>query len=278
MIELPETYVLSEQIEKTLKGKKIERVSANEHPHTWAWFTGDPAGYNDKLKGKKITGSNPGTGYTCGGNTEIICGDMLLVISTPIKYYAPGSKLPAKHQLLVEFSDSSFMSCTVQMWGAMFCFSTKKNEIPENYKINKSPDPLTGGFDKKYFDSLWDNANKNISVKAFLATEQRIPGLGNGVLQDILWNARLNPKRKLNAISGDEADNLYRSVKSTLLAMRTRGGRDTEKDLFGAKGGYKTVLSANTLKGPCPACGGAIIREAYLGGNVYYCPDCQPKG
>ena len=27
---------------------------------------------------------------------------------------------------------------------------------------------------------------------------------------------------------------------------------------------------------PCPACGGSIIREAYMGGNVYFCPNCQP--
>jgi len=38
---------------------------------------------------------------------------------------------------------------------------------------------------------------------------------------------------------------------------------------------YKTILSANTLKYPCPACGNGLVREAYLGGNIYFCPDCQ---
>ncbi|MBP9543957.1 MAG: hypothetical protein KBE58_02820, partial [Alistipes sp.] len=23
-------------------------------------------------------------------------------------------------------------------------------------------------------------------------------------------------------------------------------------------------------------CGGALVKEAYLGGAVYYCPHCQP--
>jgi hypothetical protein len=32
---------------------------------------------------------------------------------------------------------------------------------------------------------------KKLSLKALLATEQRIPGLGNGVLQDILFKARM---------------------------------------------------------------------------------------
>ena len=69
MIELPETYVLAEQINQTLVGKTIISAVANAHPHAFAWYTGDPTEYNAKLAGKKVTGSNPGTGYTCGGNT-----------------------------------------------------------------------------------------------------------------------------------------------------------------------------------------------------------------
>jgi formamidopyrimidine-DNA glycosylase len=277
MIELPETYVLAEQINKTLTGKTIVKVTANTHPHTFAWYTGDPKEYHKKLKNKKITNANPGTGYTCGGNTEIVCDDMLLVISTPIKYHAPGEKLPKSHQLLIEFDDGSSMSCTVQMWGAMLCYPAGENGIPAQYAVRKCPDPLTDGFDKEYFDTLWKGVKPTLSVKAFLATEQRIPGLGNGVLQDILWNARIHPKRKLETLNGKEQKKLFTSVKSTLLAMWKQGGRDTEKDLFGVKGGYKTILSANTLKDPCPACGGEIIREAYLGGNIYFCPVCQPR-
>jgi len=57
--------------------------------------------------------------------------------------------------------------------------------------------------------------------------------------------------------------------------MVQRGGRDTEKDIFGSPGGYKTILSAKTKTMPCPVCGDIIIREAFLGGNVYFCPTCQ---
>jgi len=276
MIELPETYVLAEQIEKTLKGNKIASAVANAHPHAFAWYTGDPGMYDGKLRGKTVTASTPGTGYTCGGNTEILCEDMLLVISTPIKYHISGSKLPAKHQLLIEFEDASRMSCTVQMWGAMFLMSVENGEVPAEYEKNKKPDPLTDGFDEGYFNSLWVTANPGLSAKAFLATEQRIPGFGNGVLHDVLWNANIHPKRKLQTMDESDRKKLFGSVKSTLYAMKTNGGRDTEKDLFGIKGGYKCVLSANTYKDSCPGCGGPIIREAYLGGNIYYCPVCQP--
>jgi formamidopyrimidine-DNA glycosylase len=283
MIELPETHVLVEQINQTLVGKTIRNVVVNANPHSFAFYTGDPNTYRKKLASKKITSSlKPGTGYTCGG-VEILCEDMLLVISTPIKYHASGEKLPKSHQLLIEFDDFSHMSCTVQMWGGMCCYPIMKNGLPKDRVCDrcsvchkgKCPNPLTDAFDQFYFDNLWCNAKPTLSAKAFLATEQRIPGLGNGVLQDILFNAQIHPKRKLQTINDKEKKKVFRSIKSTLKEMKENGGRDTEKDLFNCNGKYKTILSNNTLKTPCRVCGGKLIREAYLGGNIYYCSTCQ---
>jgi len=275
MIELPETYVLANQISKTLVGKTIQNAVANTHPHSFAWYSGDPAAYGAMLEGLTITDANPGTGYTCGGNTEILCGDFIMVINTPIKYHAPGEKLPKSHQLLLKFDDDSHMSCTVQMWGSMLCAPVAAINDMGHFSNSHLPDPLTNAFDEAYFDSLWKNVKPSLSAKAFLATEQRIPGLGNGVLQDILFNARIHPKTKLETMGDSDMQSMYCSVKTTLAAMKDGGGRDTERDLFNRTGGYKTILSKNTLNDPCPICGGGLTRQAYLGGNIYFCGVCQ---
>lgn len=276
MIEIPETYVLSDQINNAVKNKIITNVTANARPHNFAWFTGDPSEYHNMLTGKKIIKANPGTGYTCGGNTEILCGDMLLVISTPIRYHCAGDNVPARHQLAIEFDDFSHLSCTVQMWGAMYCFKiNEKGELDGNHACNKKPNPLEKEFNGEYFEGLLKEIKPNTSVKAFLATEQRIPGLGNGVLQDILFNAKINPKTKMGYLKDKGLQTLYDSVKNTLNQMYLYGGRNTEKDLFGNEGGYKTLLSCKTIKKPCPVCGTGISRETYMGGNIYYCPECQ---
>lgn len=277
MIELPEVYVLAEQIEQTILGKTICSVVANAHPHGFATYSGDPASYSELLCGKKITSSRAdlGTYDIWDSNVEIVCEDRLLAISTPIKYHKPGEKLPLEHQLLIGFDDDSYISCTVQMWGSMLCTPYEKDHLP--IRRHQKPNPFMDDFDKAYFSSLMDGLKPSMSVKAFLATEKRIPGLGNGVLQDILFNAGIHPKRKLQTLTSDDREKLYQSVKSTLLSMRIKGGRDTERDLFGCKGGYKTILSANTLKYPCPVCCSELVRESFLGGNVYYCPTCQPK-
>jgi len=272
MIELPEAYVLSKQISQTLVGKTIRRAAANAHPHSFAWYSGDPAAYDAMLRGKKITDSGDLARETCSCDiVGIICEDMLLSISTPIKYHAPGEKLPKTHQLLLEFEDDSHMSCTVQMWGAMHC-DPLADKLKNN---NQLPSPYDDAFDEAYFDNLASSVKPNLSAKALLATEQRIPGLGNGVLQDILFNSGIHPKKKLETMGDSDIQRLFKSVKSTLKEMRDNGGRDTEKDLYNQSGGYRTILSKKTLPFPCGVCGSGLVRQAYLGGNIYFCPVCQ---
>ena len=271
MIELPETYVLSEQSNRTLTGKTIQNVWANTNPHKFAFYSGDPSAYNSMLSGMKITETGTGISCACGTSVEIVCEDMVLSINNPVKYHAPGEKLPKTHQLLVQFTDDSYISSTVQMWGSMLCIPLSKRVTGDD-----TPGPLTDEFDENYFEDLINSVKPTLSVKALLATEQRIPGLGNGVLQDILYNAEMHPKRKVMTFNDVDKEKLFRSVKDTLKEMKELGGRDTERDLFNNKGGYHTILSKNTLNCPCRKCGNGVVRQAFLGGNIYFCPHCQP--
>ena len=271
MFELPEAVVLAGQVNQTLKGKRILKATANHSPHKFAWFTSDPAEYNQKLAGKVI-----GSASSFGGCVEIEVEEMRLEISIPLIFHPAGGELPQRHQLLLKFDDSTSVTATVQMWGGLFCFKEgEKSGFLDADLARKKPSQLSAGFDRACFDGLFDEKTPKLSAKAFLATEQRIPGLGNGVLQDILWTARINPKRKMASLSAGEVQAMFAAVKSVLKAMTDQGGRDTERDLFDRPGGYRTVCSKNTVDHPCPACGSSIIKEAYMGGSVYYCPGCQ---
>jgi formamidopyrimidine-DNA glycosylase len=271
MIELPEANVISDQITQTLAGKRIQRAAANTSPHKFAWYTGDPAEYNQRLAGKVI-----GRGAGLASFIEFEAGDMMLSISAPIRFHPAGEKLPKKHQLLLEFEDGTAITANAQMWGGFFCFpQAAPGGFSEREIAMKRPSPLTSAFDRAYFNTLFNEGTPKLSTKAFLATEQRIPGLGNGALQDILWTARLHPKRKMADLNEQSIQIMFESVKNVLKAMTEQGGRDTENDLFGRPGGYQTVLSKNTVGKPCPVCGTTIRKEPYLGGSIYYCAGCQ---
>jgi formamidopyrimidine-DNA glycosylase len=272
MMELPEAAVIAQQITQTLGGKRVASAVANASPHKFAWYSGDPAEYDDRLAGKTIGGARP-----LAGLVKIEAGDMILVLSTALRYLPVGEKPPKKHQLLLSFDDDTALVATVQMWGCLACFKEGEDAgVPDYLSAIRQPSPLTDRFDRAHFDTLFSPQTGKLSAKAFLATEQRIPGLGNGALQDILWTARIHPKRKMAELSDAAVDDMYAAVKSVLADMVAQGGRDTERDLFWQPGGYKTVLSRNTVDTPCPACGTTLRKEAYLGGAIYFCAECQP--
>jgi formamidopyrimidine-DNA glycosylase len=275
MQELPEAAVLAAQINQTLAGKRITRASAGHTPHKFAWYSGDPAEYNARLARKTI-----GPAYPIGGLVEIQVDGWLVVLSTGLRYHPANELRPKKHQLLLEFEDGSAASATIQMWGGLLCFPAGEQAVESmEYRLAKHcPSPLSEAFDRVYFERLFTEETSKLSAKAFLATGQRIPGLGNGVLQDILWKARLHPKRKIAGLDGEEIERLYTAIKCVLREMTEQGGRDTERDLFGAPGGYQTILSKNTVDTPCPSCGTLIRKEAYMGGSIYVCEGCQPQG
>ena len=272
MLELPEAASIAEEAGNLLVGKRIAKVEAAHSPHKWAWYHGDPAEYAGRLEGRTIRGSK-----SWGGLVEISAGDTTLYLGdgASLRLSEEHESLPKKHQLRIDFEDASVLVGSVQMYGGLWACPT--GELPNNYlKIAMAkPSPLSDGFVESYFDSLFDSRTEKLSLKAFLATEQRIPGLGNGVLQDILFNAGMHAKRKVATLSAAERNKLLESLLSTLGKMRAAGGRDTEKGLTGAPGGYRTILSRNTVGSPCPNCGETILKSAFMGGSIYYCPGCQ---
>jgi formamidopyrimidine-DNA glycosylase len=272
MLEIPESKTISLQAGIVLKNRIITDVINATSPHKFAFYTGDPAEYIKLLTGRIVL-STRGHGMfvdiNCDQNINITIGE-----GTNMRYYSPSEQRPAKHQLLIAFDDGSCIAFTVAMYGGIWAY---KNifDNPYHQRSLNSISPLEDKFDELFFDNIFKSTAKDISLKALLATEQRIPGIGNGVLQDILFNAGLHPKRKKSTLSDFHKAELYYSVKVTLKSMTDKGGRDTEKDFYGSFGKYRTQLSKNTLKNPCPNCGNVIFKEAYLGGAVYFCPACQ---
>ena len=275
MLEIPEAVVMSRQLNETIAGKKIAEVIAASSPHKFAWFYGEPSEYNALLCGRVI-----GKAIAYGGRFEIEADGAVLHFGDGaiLRYYGAGGKLPVKHQLLIRFSDDSSLVGTVAMYAGLWAFPAGAMDDNFYYTAAKnSVSPLSDAFDYAFFRTLFDKKSLKMSAKAFLATEQRIPGLGNGVLQDILLNAKIHPKKKMNTLSEAQQRGVFDSMKTTLAAMADSGGRDTERDLFGNQGGYKTKLSKNNTAMRCPNCGGAVKKEAYMGGSVYFCDNCQEK-
>lgn len=268
MLELPEVLTLARQANALLAGKQIKRVLPPAKPNKLCWFEGDPAEYNAQMQGQTILG---GEGFGIFASFLLSNGLRLSVNDgvSPRLTKEP----PAACQLLVEFTSGDYLSFTVAMYGGILLH--KEAYENEYYmKSRRALSPLSPGFPARFY-ALLKEAKPSLSAKAFLATNQRFPGIGNGVLQDILLQAGLHPKSKVCTLLPKKQAALLQAVTGVLGQMEKQGGRSTEKDLLGHPGGYQVKLSKAALASGCPQCGGSITKEAYMGGAVYYCPACQ---
>ena len=279
MIEMPEATTLARQMNAELTGKTIARFARGTQKHKFLWLNRPEEEYEIVLPGKTITSVG-----SYGRSIYIYMGEENMLwwsdAGGKILYHAPGERLPPKCHLLWEFSDGSHLTYALQMWGAVKLLDAAEfNERPHD---ETGIPPLHPDFTFERFNSMLDEYPEKTSkgIKGFLVAtgyvmSNHVSGLGNAIVQDILFHARLNPKRKTPDITPEERKLLYDAIQTTVAKAIVQGGRYDECDLYGDPGGYVRLMDSKTVDKPCPNCGIEIQKISYLGGACYFCPNCQ---
>jgi len=275
MFELPEFITLANQINATLKGKTIQFGRLGNSPHKFVWYNRSNEEFESLTRGKKVGEARvKGRWMFLPLEPKYVlvlgeCGGKML-------YHAPGSQLPKKYHLYIRFEDDSFFTATTQMWGAMELYEQGEEQNRQYIKGMKTT-PIEPDFTLDYFNNLLDDLIKieKRSAKSLLTQDQIIPGLGNAIAQDILFQARLHPKHPIADLNADQRQAFHTAIVNTLFEVILQGGRYDEYDLFNNQGGYIRLMDKKALARPCPECGGEIGKIQYLGGACYFCPDCQ---
>ena len=275
MIELPETVVIAEQMNRTLKGKRITEGNRGNTSHKFAFANGTSEAYAAIFAGKMVGeswghGSSLLTRIEPGYTLVLGCGGERIV------FHEDASTLPKKHQLFIRFADETYLTVTISGWGNTFLLPQAEAGQHQHVQEDRIT-PLSDAFTWDYFRQLFDTlkAESKASLKYFIISEPGVWGIGNGCLQDILFHAKLHPKRRAVEISEHERHALYTSIRTTLREMGDQGGRSSEVDLYGQPGGYQRILDSKTVGQPCPVCGAPIEKAQYLGGAIYFCEECQ---
>jgi len=275
MIELPEALTIARQMNDVLSGKRIEAGIRGNSPHKFAFYNRPPEEYEAILRSKTM-------GAVAEHGSLILAAlepDYVLVLGgggERILFHQSEETLPKKHQLLLHFQDDTYLTVTVQGWGHAQLFH--QSEIAAHpYIGRKCVSPLSDAFTFEYFQGLFGElAEKDPrSIKFFVISKPGICGVGNGYLQDILFRAKIHPKRRSIDIAEREKPTLYEAIRGILKQAMELGGRDTEIDLYNRPGRYKRILDSRNVGQPCRECGAPIERIQYLGGASYFCPHCQ---
>lgn len=106
-------------------------------------------------------------------------------------------------------------------------------------------------------------------LKAVLLDQRRVAGLGNLLVDEVLWWARLDPTRPAGTLTAEEVARLHGVIRRRLPVMMRRGGSHTGTISPALR---KTVWRVG---GACPRCGGELVRSVVGGRATIWCPAHQ---
>ena len=129
----------------------------------------------------------------------------------------------------------------------------------------QGPDALA--IDRREFDARL--SHRRGRLKPVLMNQRVIAGLGNLLIDEILWQARLHPARRTDRLSSTERARIFRAMRRVLRESNRAGYVPGKRHwLTGARGPRGSGL--------CPRHRIELRHEAIGGRTSYYCPRCQP--
>jgi formamidopyrimidine-DNA glycosylase len=101
-------------------------------------------------------------------------------------------------------------------------------------------------------------------LKARLMDQRAVAGIGNLMVDEILWQAGIAPGRPAGELSTGQLDELRRTVRRVVRNTIRRGGAHTGD-----------INPHRVAGGRCPRCQ-TKLRDARIGGRTtFWCPRCQ---
>ncbi len=131
------------------------------------------------------------------------------------------------------------------------------------------PPVLTGTLFTRSLLEEFLTRRKRAPLKAVLLMQERFPGVGNWMADEILWRARLHPRRAAGSLSNAQQQTLWREVRHVC--------RDSLRKIAPDWSYPDTWLFPHRWKdgGDCPRCGMGLTRETVGGRTTCWCPRCQ---
>ncbi len=110
--------------------------------------------------------------------------------------------------------------------------------------------------------------NKNSMIKTALTDQSMMSGIGNVYADEILYQARVHPRKRTNQISDKEMLRLFDEMKRVLETAIEKGA-----DVNKLPGDF--LLPVRKEGNSCPGCKGKLEMTKISGRTTYFCPSCQ---
>lgn len=188
----------------------------------------------------------------------------------------PANYAPRKHDHLVLVQrERALVFTDPRMFGAVLFH---RGRTPPAWWTRIAPAVLSPAFDVGAVADFL-HRRRRAPLKAVLLMQERFPGIGNWMADEILWRARLAPQRAAGALAPAEVRALHRECRTV--------ARQALRAIAGVGGSLPPDLNVRIPPrwlfrhrwekgGTCPRCA-APLQHATVGGRTScWCPRCQP--
>lgn len=190
-----------------------------------------------------------------------------------------GSDLPDGHVEIV---------LVLEGGGALYCQDVERNGavrlVPAD-ELDQSPEFASIGIDPFTNAPRWLEFSRqlvirNCRLRALLADDTFVVGLGDVYSDEILWAAGLSGMRSSAGLSAQEVRRLYRAIQEVLheAVKQVRGATDSgDDDPFEDPLARQHFKAFGRADQPCARCRQKIVRKQIDNPPVvsYFCPNCQ---
>lgn len=139
------------------------------------------------------------------------------------------------------------------------------------------PEPLADDFTLDVFTRLI--GQRSGMLKPLLLNQSFVAGLGNIYADEVLFRARLHPRRKANSLDEADISRLYHAIRRVLNEAIIGQGTTFDgvyQRVNGASGGFQESLLVYGRGGElCRQCATPIERIVLGGRGTHFCPRCQ---
>ncbi len=155
----------------------------------------------------------------------------------------------------------------------------RDDELERSYVYKRDFDPTKLSpadeeFTFERFSKMMADHNKMLK-SVLVGKDAILVGISNSTFQDILYRAKIHPKRKASELNIEEKRSLYDAIRFVVKERIRLNGKDKFQDMYGKQGGYTPAMGPNMKQQTCPRCGALIEKLSMGGGHVYLCPNCQ---
>ena len=276
-VELPEAKILAEQMSHELRGKRVKSYLLKDYERLQriGMMDKDLTSFNQLVDGKIESVISRGNVIRVkfDNRANLILGPEY---GGEIFYHTAEKNVPKFH-LRLDFSDGTVLTVRLTSMGVIQVLKDDELERSYVYKRDFDSTKLSPNDEEFTFERFSKRmADHNKMLKSVLVGKDAVlVGVSNSTFQDILYRARIHPKRKASELNTEEKRSLHDAIRFVLKERIRLNGKDRFHDLYGKQGGYTPAMGPNMKQQTCPECGTTIEKLSMGGGHVYLCPNCQ---